>query len=221
MAKLLWCWRCQMEIPMLEDGEAVHVFELMGKADQHVFEPMEAASVASRFVQRALKCARHAAPLSSRRSTRHSQRHSRVAGLNGAVPGVFYPLPFAPASPMRQTGAGRYEKAQRPFHKGGMPPFVPTELDRAVVQLLVSMGMPQHRLCRLIRGRNGKPISETTLKKYFAHELQPPGGRGPGKVPTCGWPGEARTGEAIQGWLGHRSNHEHGGLYGPGAEPVQ
>src|SRR5260370_42079613 len=44
---------------------------------------------------------------------------------------------------------------------------------------------------------------------------------GPGKVPTCGWPGKARTGEAIQGRLGHRSNHEHGGLYGPGAEPVQ
>jgi hypothetical protein len=28
---------------------------------------------------------------------------------------------------------------------------------------------------------------------------------GPGKVPTCGWPGKARTGEASQGWLGHRS----------------
>jgi hypothetical protein len=32
------------------------------------------------------------------------------------------------------------EKAKRPFHKGGMPPFVPTEVDRAIVQLLVSMG---------------------------------------------------------------------------------
>jgi hypothetical protein len=63
------------------------------------------------------------------------------------------------------------EKAKRPLHKGGMPPFVPSELDRAVVQHLVSMGMPQHRVCRLIRGRNGKPIAETTLKKYFAHEL--------------------------------------------------
>jgi hypothetical protein len=62
------------------------------------------------------------------------------------------------------------EKA--PFHKGGMPPFVPSELDRAVVQFLVSMGMPQHRVCLLIRGRNGKPIAETTLKKYFAHELR-------------------------------------------------
>ncbi len=63
------------------------------------------------------------------------------------------------------------EKAKRPFHKGGMPPFVPTEEDRAIVQLLVSMGMAQHRVCLHIRGRDGKPIAETTLKKYFAHEL--------------------------------------------------
>ncbi len=63
------------------------------------------------------------------------------------------------------------EKAKRPFHKGGMPPFVPTEVDRAIVQLLVSMGMAQHRVCLHIRGRDGKPIAETTLKKHFAHEL--------------------------------------------------
>jgi hypothetical protein len=63
------------------------------------------------------------------------------------------------------------EKAKRPFHKGGMPPFVPSEADRAIVKLLVSKGMPQHRVCRLIRGRNGNPIAETTLKKHFAHEL--------------------------------------------------
>ena len=63
------------------------------------------------------------------------------------------------------------EKAKRPFHKGGMPPFVPTEEDRAIVKLLVSMGMAQHRVCVHIRRRDGKPIAETTLKKYFAHEL--------------------------------------------------
>jgi hypothetical protein len=43
------------------------------------------------------------------------------------------------------------EKAKRPFHKCGMPPFVPIEEDRAIVKLLVLMGMPQHRVCRLIR----------------------------------------------------------------------
>ena len=63
------------------------------------------------------------------------------------------------------------EKAKRPFHKGGMPPFVPTEEDRAIVKFLISMGMAQHRVCLRIRGRDGKPIAETTLKKYFAHEL--------------------------------------------------
>jgi|SRR5215471_11372680 len=63
------------------------------------------------------------------------------------------------------------EKAKRPFHKGGMPPFVATEEDRAIVKLLVSLGVAQHRVCLRIRGRNGKPISETTLKKHFAHEL--------------------------------------------------
>src|SRR5260370_9773476 len=63
------------------------------------------------------------------------------------------------------------EKAKRPFHKGGMPPFVPTEEDRAIVKLLVSMGMAQHHVCLRIRRRDGKPIAETTLKKYFAHEL--------------------------------------------------
>src|SRR5258708_4040172 len=63
------------------------------------------------------------------------------------------------------------EKAKRPFHKGGMPPFVPTEEDRAIVKLLVSMGMAQHRVCLRIRGRDGKPIADTTLKKYFADEL--------------------------------------------------
>jgi hypothetical protein len=32
-------------------------------------------------------------------------------------------------------------------------------------------GMAQHRVYLLIRGRDGKPIAETTLKKHFAHEL--------------------------------------------------
>src|SRR6266436_6489878 len=63
------------------------------------------------------------------------------------------------------------EKAKRPFHKGGMPPFVPTEEDRAIVKLLVSMGMAQHRVCLRIRGRDGKPICEATLKRHFAREL--------------------------------------------------
>jgi len=35
MANLLWCWRCQMEIPMLKDDEAEYVLQPMvgGPAD--------------------------------------------------------------------------------------------------------------------------------------------------------------------------------------------
>src|SRR5713101_174445 len=55
--------------------------------------------------------------------------------------------------------------------KVGRPPFVPTDEDRAVVKLLVACGMSQDRVCLRIRGNDGKPISEATLKRHFAHEL--------------------------------------------------
>ena len=38
-------------------------------------------------------------------------------------------------------------------------------------QSFLSRWVAQHRVCLHIRGRDGKPIAETTLKKYFAHEL--------------------------------------------------
>src|SRR5260221_8061834 len=53
----------------------------------------------------------------------------------------------------------------------GRPPFVPTDEDRAVVKLLVACGMSQDRVCLRIRGDDGKPISEATLKRHFAREL--------------------------------------------------
>jgi hypothetical protein len=53
----------------------------------------------------------------------------------------------------------------------GRPPFVPTHEDRAVVKLLIACGMSQDRVCLRIRGNDGKPISEATLKRHFAHEL--------------------------------------------------
>jgi hypothetical protein len=55
--------------------------------------------------------------------------------------------------------------------KVGRPPFVPTDEDRAVVKLLVACGMTQDRVCLRIRGNDGKPICEATLKRHFAHEL--------------------------------------------------
>jgi hypothetical protein len=55
--------------------------------------------------------------------------------------------------------------------KVGRPPFVPTDEDRAVVKLLIACGMSQDRVCLRIRGNDGKPICEATLKRHFAHEL--------------------------------------------------
>src|SRR6266852_3067925 len=54
----------------------------------------------------------------------------------------------------------------------GRPPFVPMDEDRAVVKLLVACGMAQDRVCLRIRGNDGRPISEATLKRHFARELQ-------------------------------------------------
>ena len=48
---------------------------------------------------------------------------------------------------------------------------MPTDEDRAIVKLLVARGMAQDRVCLRIRGNDGKPISEATLKRHFAHEL--------------------------------------------------
>ena len=53
----------------------------------------------------------------------------------------------------------------------GRPPFVPTDEDRAVVKLLVACRMAHDRVCLRVRGNDGKPISEATLKRHFAHEL--------------------------------------------------
>lgn len=55
--------------------------------------------------------------------------------------------------------------------KGGMPRFVPTEEDRALIKLLIANGCPQHKVCQYISNRRGSHISESTLKRAFAHEL--------------------------------------------------
>jgi hypothetical protein len=56
--------------------------------------------------------------------------------------------------------------------KGGMPRFVPTDEDRALVKLLIANGFAQHVVCQYIRNRRGSHISESTLKRAFAHELK-------------------------------------------------
>ena len=53
-----------------------------------------------------------------------------------------------------------------------MPRFVPTDHDRSVVKLLAANGYAQHLICQCIGNRRGSHISESTLKRVFAHELE-------------------------------------------------
>jgi hypothetical protein len=62
-------------------------------------------------------------------------------------------------------------KAKDPS-KGGMPRFVPTDDERALVKLLIANGYTQHLICQYIGNRRGSHISESTLKRAFAHELE-------------------------------------------------
>jgi len=65
----------------------------------------------------------------------------------------------------------RKVKAKEPS-KGGMPRFVPTDDERALVKLLIANGFAQHLVCQYISNRRGSHISESTLKRAFAHELK-------------------------------------------------
>jgi hypothetical protein len=62
-------------------------------------------------------------------------------------------------------------KAKGPS-KGGMPRFVPTDDERALVKLLIASGYAQHLVCKCISNRRGSHIGESTLKRAFAHELE-------------------------------------------------
>jgi hypothetical protein len=53
-----------------------------------------------------------------------------------------------------------------------MPRFVPTDEERALVKLLIANGYAQHLVCKCISNRLGSHISESTLKRAFAHELK-------------------------------------------------
>ena len=62
-------------------------------------------------------------------------------------------------------------KAKEPS-KGGMPRFIPTDDERPLVKLLVANGYAQHLICQYIGNRRSSHISESTLKRAFAHELR-------------------------------------------------
>lgn len=52
------------------------------------------------------------------------------------------------------------------------PPFVPTEQQRLLVAKMAGLGFPQDQICLLVENDKGEPISEWTLKKYFAADLR-------------------------------------------------
>lgn len=53
----------------------------------------------------------------------------------------------------------------------GRSTFRPTEEQRDLVMQLAAFGLRHSDIAMFMKGANGKPISEPTLRKNFAHEL--------------------------------------------------
>ena len=53
----------------------------------------------------------------------------------------------------------------------GRPSFEPTDEQRELVEQLAAFGIPQPDIANFVKGKNGKPITERTLRKYFRSEL--------------------------------------------------
>jgi hypothetical protein len=51
------------------------------------------------------------------------------------------------------------------------PAFQPTDEDRALVEQLAAFGIPVTSMTLFVKDKDGKPISERTLRKHFAKEL--------------------------------------------------
>jgi hypothetical protein len=56
--------------------------------------------------------------------------------------------------------------------RSGRTTFVPTAEQRNSVKILVSLGLPQKQICRLvINPQTDKPLDDKTLRKHFAREI--------------------------------------------------
>lgn len=51
------------------------------------------------------------------------------------------------------------------------PQFQPTDEDRALVEQLAAFGIPVEGMTLFVKDKNGKSISERTLRKHFPKEL--------------------------------------------------
>lgn len=54
----------------------------------------------------------------------------------------------------------------------GRPAFQPTDEQRKNVEVMVSLGIPEQKICLLIRDRRDKPICRNSLRKHFKKELE-------------------------------------------------
>jgi hypothetical protein len=54
----------------------------------------------------------------------------------------------------------------------GRPAFQPTDEQRANVEIMVGLGIPEEKICLVVRDRRDKPICRNTLRRHFEKELQ-------------------------------------------------
>ena len=54
----------------------------------------------------------------------------------------------------------------------GRPAFQPTTEQRRNVEVMVGLGIPEEKICLVVRDRRDKPICRNTLRKHFQKELE-------------------------------------------------
>src|SRR6516162_8208371 len=54
----------------------------------------------------------------------------------------------------------------------GRPAFQPTDEQRKNVEVMVGLGIPEDKICLLVRDRRDTPISRNSLRKHFKKELE-------------------------------------------------
>src|SRR5215472_17058091 len=54
----------------------------------------------------------------------------------------------------------------------GRPAFQPTTEQRQNVEIMVGLGIPEEKICLVVRDQRDKPICRNTLRKHFQKELE-------------------------------------------------
>lgn len=83
------------------------------------------------------------------------------------------PAKRKPSKPSPKRAAKPKSEAIEPKRGRGRPDFVPTVEQRNMVQVMSGYGIPQDKIaCLVINPDTGIGISEVTLRKVFAKEIQ-------------------------------------------------